>query len=223
MAKKLIIILLFLLLATTVISGGYFISMKNTKEKIENKIFSSIENYKFSEPVIVSNDNFYDRESSDEKVNIEDKLDSYEDSDEKSYRDRSVECYEDEDCGEDYEEKSYCVFNKVYKKVHAYSCDGQCSNKVKNLFAEECLMGCSDGKCIDSFPFECSHDYNCGFNDFTGERYCLSDNNVHQKFIIWTCENPDSENSRCKMDVEEKLVDECINKLNCNMGMCVEG
>lgn len=222
MAKKLIFILLFLLLVLTVIFGGYFISIKNTKEKIQDKIFSSIKNYEFSEPVVVSNNNFYYKKNSDEKIDMEEKLEDSENYDEKSYRNRSIECYEDADCGEDYDEKSYCVFNKVYKKVHEYSCDGQCSKKVKNIFVEECLMGCSDGKCIDSFPFKCSLDYDCGFNDFTGERYCFSDNNIHQKFIMWTCENPDSENSRCKIDISDKLVDECLDNLKCNMGMCVE-
>ena len=152
---------------------------------------------------------------------MEEKLESSEDSDEKSHRDRSVECYEDADCEEDYEEESYCVFNKVYKKVHDYSCDGRCSKKVKNVFVEECLMGCSEGKCIDSFPFECSSNYDCGFNDFTGERYCV-ENNVNQYFINWTCENPDSENSKCKMNIEEKLVDECVIPLSCYKGMCAE-
>jgi hypothetical protein len=219
MAKQLIFILLFLLLVSIVIFGGYFISIKNTE--VDNRIMNSIQDYKVSESIVVSNDNYLEN---NKELYIENKLDDSEESyesDGNNYRDKKVECYQDTDCGEDYEEESYCVFNKVYKKFHTYSCDGQCSNKLKNIFVEECLMGCSEGKCIDSFPFECSFDYDCGFNDFFGERYCLLDNNVHQYFLTWTCLNPDSENSQCKMDFEERLVDECTGNLICNEGMCV--
>ena len=125
------------------------------------------------------------------------------------------------DCGEDYEEKSFCVFDKVYKKVHTFTCDGQCSKDLNNVFVEECFIGCSDGKCVDSFPFQCSADYDCGFNDFIGERYCVN-NDVNQHFLSWICENPNSENSKCKIDIKEKLVDQCVNPLSCNKGMCVE-
>ena len=222
MARKLIFILLFLLLVSIVIFGGYFISI-NTGNEIENKIVNSMTNYKSSEPIVVSNDDYL--ENNNKKSYVENKLDDFDESyesDENNYRNRKVECYQDTDCGKDYEEKSYCVFDKVYKKVYDYSCDGKCNKKIKNVFVEECLMGCSEGKCIDSFPFKCSVDYDCGFNDFFGERYCLSDNNVHQNFLTWTCLNPDSENSQCKMDFKEKLVDECTGTLNCNKGMCEE-
>ncbi|MEK6914552.1 MAG: hypothetical protein AABW83_02770 [Nanoarchaeota archaeon] len=223
MTSKLIFILLFLLLVSIVIFGGYFISTKNIQDKIEDKTLKNIKSYQFFKPAVISNKELFS-EDNYEKIDSEDRLDfSSENSnnDDGNHRKKIVECYQNSDCGVDYEEEPYCVFNKVYKKVHIYSCDGQCKKEDKNLLVEKCLMGCSEGKCIDSFLFQCSFDYDCGFDDFIGERYCTN-NNVFQHFVNWTCENPDSENSRCKINFEEKLVNECISPLVCDKGMCVE-
>lgn len=218
MDNKSLIVLLFLLLVIMLIFGGYFMS---TKSYSDDKVVDNINyntNFIRSQSIIINEDFSLNENFPEINKNIED---IYED-DKSTHKNKPVECYDDFECDIDYEEESYCIYNRVYKKVHSFSCDVECREKVDRVLVEKCLMGCSDGKCINSFPFECSYDYECGFDDFIGDRYCLSDNNVHQNFITWSCENPGTENSICKMDISEKLVDECVENLICGSGMCVE-
>lgn len=219
MDNKFLILLLFLLLALIIIFGGYFIS---TKINVDNKIININKNYDSirSQPIVINED--FSFKDNFPKINkdIEENKDL--DNEGKSvHKNKPVECYDNFECGIDYDEESYCIFDRVYKKVHTFECNSQCSEDVDRVLVENCLMGCSDGKCINSFPYECSYDYECGFDDFTGDRYC-SENNVHQKFITWSCENPGTENSSCKIDISDKLVDECVENLICSSGMCVE-
>lgn len=211
--KKLLIILLFLLLVSMIVFGGYFISLKSSSNP---EVL--INSYDKSENKYLLNTKFKEYELNE----IEDELEETNYDDKKqSYRNRTYECKENYDCGEDYKEGTYCIFDKVYQRVHVYECNGKCSEKTQSVFLEECLMGCSDGKCIDSFPFKCNYDYECGFNDFTGKRYC-TENDVHQRYVEYKCENPGNENSFCRIDVSDKLVDECSGNLKCSSGNCVE-
>lgn len=216
MENKVSIILLFLLLVLIIIFGGYFISTKINDNKIIN-VNKNYDNIK-SQSIVINEDFSFKNNFLEANKDIEENKDLDE---KKSTHKNRVECYDNFECGIDYEEESYCIFNRVYKKVHTFECDKQCSEDVDRVLVENCLFGCSEGKCIDSFPFECSYDYECGFDDFIGDRYC-SENNAHQKFINWSCENPGTENSKCKIDISDKLVDECVDNLTCSSGMCVE-
>ena len=214
MDNKFSIILLFLLLVAILIFGGYFVS---TKVNIDDKITNLNVNYdNIKSQQIIINENFSFKENF---LEINEDLEDIEDKN--THKNKLVECYDNFECGIDYEEEQYCIFNRVYKKVHTFECNGQCSEDVDRVLVKSCLLGCSDGKCIDIFPFECSYDYECGFDDFIGYKYC-SEDNVHQNYITYKCENPGTENSQCEIKISDKLVDECADNLICSSGMCVE-
>ena len=130
-------------------------------------------------------------------------------------------CVEDLACGSEFSEEPFCIENRVYENVHSFSCDGRCSEEVEREFVEECLIGCFQGECVNTFVYDCNEDYDCGFNDFVGETYCLADDNAHQYYARFTCLNPGSLNSMCYVELVERLVEECGVSLTCEAGMCI--
>lgn len=194
------------------------------KSYSDDKVVDNINystNFLRSQPIIINDDFSFKDNFPGINKDIEENKD-LDDERKSTHKNKPVKCYDNFECGIDYEEESYCIFDRVYKKVHTFECNDQCSEDVDRVLVEKCLMGCSEGKCVNSFPFVCSYDYECGFSDFTGDRYCLADNNVHQNYIFYKCENPGTENSSCEIEISDKLVDECVENLICSSGMCVE-
>ena len=193
--------------------AGYFLSVDNLEVTgFKDDLISY-------EPIIVKGNSYSIQDDYIDPLDYEiSKLD-YNDIIESG--DRDFLCYEDLECGEDYIEDSYCIGKKVYQKVHTFTCDGRCDEDVDRELKEECLIGCFEGGCVDSYKFDCINDFDCGFNDFVGKTYCISDN-VHQYYANWTCLDPGTENSSCKVELEDKLVDLCGDGLSCSAGYCID-
>jgi len=216
MDRRLLSLFLFLLLIFVLLLGGYFVV--NIDVEDGELIVDEIINL---ESIVVYGNSYQIDDGFVDPLDKEiEELDYSEDNGQLGGHE-DLECIEAIECGSDFEDDLYCVLDKVYIKVHEFSCDGKCNEDVRSRFVEDCLIGCFEGECIDSYPFDCTFDFDCNFNDFVGDRYCLPDDNVHQYYAFWTCLNPGTEDSACSVELEEKLVDECGTDLSCDGGMCV--
>jgi len=218
MGRRFVSFLLFLLLIIILLLGGYFLNGDDNVEVI------TIEETNVLQPLIVEGNSKYvngfddyvdplDKEISE--LDYKDEISNSKGSDDEG------SCVEVVECRDDFSEAPYCIGDRVYERTHKFSCDGTCDEDVRRVLVEDCLIGCFEGVCVDSYPFDCEFDFDCNFDDFVGDTYCLPDDNVHQYYANWTCLNPGSPDSMCHVELEDKLVDECGTGVSCDGGMCV--
>jgi len=74
---------------------------------------------------------------------------------------------------------------------------------------------CVAGECVE---VACDEDLDCGVDGFIDGLFCENDD-VHQNFLEWTCENPGSISSSCSQDVNPRIVTPCADE--CVEGNCV--
>jgi hypothetical protein len=67
----------------------------------------------------------------------------------------------------------------------------------------------------------CKKDDDCGTETELGDAFCI-ENNVVQKFIVYSCENAGKTSSECLNDEEERIIEECLSEYVCVNGDCVE-
>ena len=193
--------------------GTYFINEPNKIEKRDKNEFISLE------PLIVKGNSYIIKDDYIDPLDLEiSELDYKEEIDNQNKN--KLECLEDIECGDNVSGEPYCIGDKVYEKVHEFSCNGRCSENINRKLIEECFIGCFEGECINSFPFDCEFNFECGINDFVGDTFCSLDN-VYQDYLTWTCLDPGTENSTCNISFNEQLVDDCGTSLGCNEGMCI--
>jgi hypothetical protein len=213
MERKLTSPLLFIFLIIMLLLGTYFINEPNKIEKRDKNEFISLE------PLIVKGNSYIIKDDYIDPLDLEiSELDYKEEIDNQNKN--KLECLEDIECGDNFSGEPYCIGDKVYEKVHEFSCNGRCNENINRKLIEECFIGCFEGECINSFPFDCEFDFECGINDFAGDTFCSLDN-VYQDYLTWTCLDPGTENSTCNISFNEQLVDDCGTSLGCNEGMCI--
>ena len=219
MGRKLLSFLLFILLIIILLLAVYYLSNDNV-EIIEAEVL-------ISEDILIEEVSLSYLEGLNFEEDYIDPLDQ--EISELDYKDESESgsgsndddfCFSEAQCGVDYSEEPYCIGDRLYERVHDFSCNETCSEDVNRVMIEDCLISCSDGQCVDSYLFDCEFNFECNFNDFVGDTFCLSDN-VYQVYANWTCLNPGTENSTCNISFNEQLVDDCGTSLTCNNGMCV--
>jgi len=121
-----------------------------------------------------------------------------------------------------------------------------CTEPTEPDFIFSCTYACSDGNCIrcndnndcddgkentvdicrypstmDSFcshdPISCFEDSDCGTDGLTGALFC-KDDNVHQKFMTFTCKDRGTSQSSCDDDSEDREIKKC--DFGCSKGEC---
>jgi hypothetical protein len=130
-----------------------------------------------------------------------------------------VNCNVDTDCGiNGWNGEPSCRFGDVYQDFGDYTCQrpGQtnsyCSGGISTTRKIDCrgTQTCESGACLNV----CDTDTDCGIDQYTGDPFCSSDD-VFQRYIEYTCENPGTENSRCD--------DTTSNQLRLGCGETTEG
>tara|TARA_B100002003_G_scaffold247024_1_gene277765 strand:- start:307 stop:957 length:651 start_codon:yes stop_codon:yes gene_type:complete len=215
MKRKLISFLLFIFLIILLLLGTYFINQTKNIEELDTKKIINLESTIVEGNGHILKDNYID--PLDLEISELNYNDNSQDSDGNI---DALKCSDDIECGNDFSEESYCIGDKVYEKVHEFSCNGRCNENINRKLIEECFIGCFEGECINSFLFDCEFDFECGINDFVGDTFCSLDN-VYQDYLTWTCLDPGTENSTCNISFNEQLVDDCGTSLGCNEGMCI--
>ena len=206
---------MFLLLILVLFLGVYFLSGFE-ESKINLNVADNLE------PIIVKGNSYVLDDGYVDPLDREiGELEYNDQSQDSGSGEKVIECAVSTDCAVDYVEETYCIGDRVYQKLHSFSCDGQCSEEVDRVLVEDCLISCSDGQCLNSYPYDCVENYDCNFDDFVGDAYCLPDDNAHQYYATWICLNPGSLNSMCYVELVERLVEECGVSLTCEAGMCI--
>ena len=66
----------------------------------------------------------------------------------------------------------------------------------------------------------CNKDSDCGSDGFVDNAFC-EEGNAHKNFNDYTCLNPGTASSSCKLDTTSVVIEDCNGNEICNDGMCV--
>lgn len=124
-------------------------------------------------------------------------------------------CLKNSDCGVDkFLNTPFCKNNNVFDKFISFTCnkpgqpDAYCINSTQDKIAENCTLGCSNGKCITS---QCNSDSDCSKDSYSS-RYCKG-NDVFKDFNDFYCKE-----GKCNKNVSAELVEKC--RYDCDSGKC---
>ncbi|MBS3079124.1 putative metal-binding motif-containing protein [Candidatus Pacearchaeota archaeon] len=130
-------------------------------------------------------------------------------------------------CGENYCDnygENYCKGSDVYKSKICY--DKGCSNNacvssshVEETLVQTCAYGCTNGQCITNIT--CTINSDCGTNSWINGLFCQN-NNVFQKYLTFTCNNPGTASSYCSNSTTDMLNQTCTQNQVCTNGQCID-
>jgi len=84
---------------------------------------------------------------------------------------------------------------------------------------DEChLPGTVNSYCTND-PIACFDDLDCGVDGYVGGTYCVG-KDVKRLFESFSCNNAGTADSYCSSDVDEQLIDECVDV--CIGGACAD-
>jgi hypothetical protein len=135
-----------------------------------------------------------------------------------------IECYSNLDCPTTIISEPYCKADDVYQNETSYTCvnpgeyDSECVESDSSVLIETCDYGCSNGECLPPV-ISCVEDSDCGKSGFLEEPICQK-NNITQKYISYTCNNPNTTESFCSSEISNVTIEECTD--SCSDGSCQE-
>ena len=131
------------------------------------------------------------------------------------------------DCGEDSYSANYCYNSDVYRDFIDRGCsNNDCFSTTTEQLVQDCPNGCEvvggNARCKGQIP--CNKDADCGINSPNGDRYCGTDGAVHQKWLVYKCNNPGTPQSSCSNNPnQDVIVEQCTSGKICQNGQCVDG
>ncbi|MBU3906751.1 MAG: hypothetical protein KKA64_00700 [Nanoarchaeota archaeon] len=103
-----------------------------------------------------------------------------------------------------------------------YGCEnGECINEEPECITnDDCSEGyvCEENECVEEPEIICESDSECGTDSYIGDLFCNGNDNVHQYYKEFTCNNPDTEESYCESRTRSVLSEEC--EYGCSEGIC---
>ncbi|MFA5856391.1 MAG: putative metal-binding motif-containing protein [Candidatus Pacearchaeota archaeon] len=131
-------------------------------------------------------------------------------------------CTKNSDCGTNgYVGDKFCINGDSYQGYIQYNCNNPnsansyCTNTTTTQIKEDCGdLTCSNGNCVSII---CAKNSDCGTDGYLNQRFCKN-GNVFDKYITFTCNNPNTQNSLCFNTTQDKQVLTC--QYGCSNGMC---
>ncbi|MEK6871280.1 MAG: putative metal-binding motif-containing protein, partial [Nanoarchaeota archaeon] len=140
-------------------------------------------------------------------------------------QDKDHDGYDECSIGDDQDDGKEKDCNDNDAQVHpnaAEVCDGK-DNDCDGTIDENnglCEQGklCSLGQCVS---IACFNNSDCGTDGFIENTFCQNDD-VYQKYKVFTCTNTGTVTSSCSFAIENRTVEDCGVGKVCSGGMCIK-